>query len=521
MLNFNNENMKKFYSNYSILLAIILMGFSSCSDEFLERPPEDTYSLDEFYSTNEQVEASTNALYGKTWFFLHNKTLYAIAEVGGGNAFTYSSDVNGLRLLNITSTDPVLTDAWKSCFATVAQSNSLINLLPSRVGNEVNEEVLNNTLGEAHFMRALSYFYLVRLWRAVPIIENNAAHVNEPQLNTNPEEDIYRFIESDLNYAIENLYAKTRGSNYEANGHVSKGSARALLAKVLLYQEKYDEARAMAEQVINSGEFKLFGGEQLPNQSFGDLYKIANNNNEESIVAWQWTLGNYFTGNYLNTMFAYSSIINNSTYGGTFAPSQDLLDAFEPGDLRRKQTVMLPGDYYPDLPSANGPDFTVPDDIDPQNAGAGIKKYVVGKNGITDGNGGSPNNTYIMRYGELFLIHAEAILAGAQSTADPAALESYNTIRERAGLQPVNSFTFDDLLHERRIELAFEGDYWFDLGRISPQKAVEIVAAQNRGDEDNPEYADPRPTDFILPYPSSELILNPKLGQDPVPYNFD
>lgn len=513
--------MKKNYILYKLFLVTLLVTLGACSDDFLERPPEDTYSLDEFYDSNDQVEASTNALYGKTWFSFHNKTLYAIAEIGSGNSFSYSSDVNGLRMLNITSTDPVLSDAWKSCFATVAQSNSLINLLPTRVGAEVDAEVLNNTLGEAHFMRALAYFYLVRLWGPVPIIENNTAHVEEPQLNTNPVEDIYTFIENDLNYAIDNLYAKTRSTNYEANGHVSKGSAKAVLAKVYLYQQKYDAARQMAEEVINSGEFKLFGGEELPEKSFGDLYKIDNNNNEESIVAWQWTLGNYFTGNYLNTMFAYSSTINNSTYGGTFAPSQDLLEAFEPGDLRRKQTVMLPGDYYPDLPSANGPDFTVPEDIDPQNAGAGIKKYVVGKDGVTDGNGGSPNNTYIMRYGELFLIHAESILAGSESTSNPAALESYNTIRERAGLQPVTSFTFDDLLHERRIELAFEGDYWFDLGRISPQKAVEIVASQNRGDEDYAQYADPKPADFILPYPSSELILNPKLGEEPVPYNFD
>tara|TARA_B100002049_G_C16085504_1_gene379295 strand:+ start:17956 stop:19497 length:1542 start_codon:yes stop_codon:yes gene_type:complete len=503
---------------FAIFLIVIL---NSCSDDFLERPPQDTYSLDEFYSSDEQVQASTNGLYGRPWFNLHNKALYAIAEVGSGNSFSYSSDINSLRLLNITTTDPTLSDAWKSCFAVVAQSNALINLLPPRVGPEVDQGIIDNAIAEAHFMRALAYFYLVRLYGPVPIIENNADHVTDPQLNTNLVEDIYTFIENDLNYAIDFLVEKNRGSSYADNGHVSKGSAKSILAKVYLYQKKYDLARQLAKEVIDSGEFKLYGGTALPDKSYGDLFLAENDNNEESIVAWQWTLGNYNTGNYLNTMFAYSTVINNATYGGVFAPSQDLLNAFEPGDLRRKQTVMLPGDYYPNLPSANGSDFTVPEDINAQNSGAGIKKYVVGKTGETDSFRGSPNNTYIMRYADLFLIHAEAILAGGESTSDPEALGSYNTIRVRAGLQPVTSFTFDDLLHERRVEFAFEADYWFDLGRIPGAKAVEIVSQQNRGDQDNVEYAEPKASDFRLPYPSTELILNPKLGEDPVPYNFN
>ncbi|MEH6407507.1 MAG: RagB/SusD family nutrient uptake outer membrane protein, partial [Leeuwenhoekiella sp.] len=349
--------MKKYNSIFRLLtVAFVAVMLWSCSEDFLERPPEDTYSLDEFYSSNEQVSASTNGLYGKPWFSLHNKALYAIGEVGSGNSFSYSSDINSLRLLNITTTDPVLLDAWKSCFAVVAQSNALINLLPSRVSGDVDQEVVDNTIAEAHFMRGLAYFYLVRLWGPVPIIENNADFVTEPQLNTNRVEDVYTFIENDLNYATEYLYAKVRGSSYSDNGHVSKGSSKALLAKVSLYEKKYDQARQLAQEVINSGEFKLYGGAQLPEKSFGDLFLTENNNNEESVIAWQWTLGGYNTGNYCNTQFAYSSIINNATYGGVFAPSQDLLGAFEPGDLRRKQTVMLPGDYYPNLPSANGPD---------------------------------------------------------------------------------------------------------------------------------------------------------------------
>lgn len=515
--------MKKIKNNKRgilLMLALsILMG--SCSDEFLDRPVEDNYNIDEFYSSDEQVAASTNALYGRVWFSFHNKAFYAIGEIGSGNSFSYSSDVNSLRELNITTTDPELLNAWRSCWAVIAQSNAIINLMPPRVTSAVSPAVVNNTLGEAHFMRALAYFYLVRLYGAVPIIENNLDHINSPQLNTNRVKDVYTFIENDLKFASDNLFAKIRSSSYKDNGHVSKGSAKAVLAKVYLYQNDYVNARLMAEEVINSGEFKLYGGSQLPAKTFGDLFLIENNNNEESIVAWQWTTGNYNTGNYSNTQFAYSTVINNATYAGVFAPSQDLLATFEPGDLRRKETVMLPGDVYPKLPSANGPSFTVPADINAQNSGSGIKKYVVGKDRNTDAWFGSPNNSYVMRYAELLLIHAEAILAGGTNTSDAAALASFNAVRNRAGLGNFPSITFNDILHERRVELAFEGDYWFDLGRIPRAQAMAIVAAQNRGDKDNTIFITPDVNDFILPYPSSELIKNPKLAETPVPYVFD
>lgn len=520
--------MKKYIKNIGIVyLAVCGLAITSCSEDFLNRAPEDGVTLDNFYNTNEQVKASTNALYSKTWFNFHNKAFFAIGEVGSGNSYTGSSDVNSLRTLMISSSDPEMANAWRSLWATVAQSNSLINSLPSRAGSAVDPVVLNNALGEARFMRALSYFYIVRLWGPVPIIENNLDFVENPQIPTNRKEDIYEFIKRDLLYAIENLPEKIRGVNYSDNGHVSKGSARAVLSKVYLYDGDYANARLMAEAVINSGEFKLFGGTEMPTKTFGDLFLTTNNNNEESIIALQWiNSGQYGTASNCNTQFAYSADINMATYGGVFAPSQDLLASFEAGDRRRKETVMLPGDQYPNITSSTGSGFTVPATIDAQGSGSGIKKYVVGKNsaiaGTADAWGMMSNNTYLMRYAEVLLIHAESILAGASSTSNAQALESYNKVRARAGLLPVTSFTFNELFHERRIELAFEGDYWYDLGRIPRSQAATIIAAQNRGNVLTPEFI-PVPTgDFLrLPYPATELVKNPLLGQDPVPYSFN
>jgi hypothetical protein len=192
---------------------------------------------------------------------------------------------------------------------------------------------------------------------------------------------------------------------------------------------------------------------------------------------------------------------------------------------------MLPGNTYPDIRVKEGTTFkvgfTVPaaNLIGGQGSGAAIKKYCIG---IENGNSTGPvdafammnNNTYIMRYAELLLIHAEAILAGSGSTSNAAALTSYNAVRNRAGLPAVTSFTFDDLFKERRKELAFEGDYWFDLGRIPRAQAITIMSAQNRGNMFSPEYFTPDNNDFTLPYPANDVAKNPKLLEPPVPYQF-
>jgi len=512
------------------LKAITILGsilfFASCSDDYINRPPEDAYNIDEFYSSNEQVAASTNSLYGKVWFDFNNKAFWAIGEIASGNGFSYSSDINTLKELNANGGDPEVANAWRSLWAVVAQSNALINLLPERTGSGIDQAVLDNAVGEAHFMRATAYFYLVRLWENVPIITDNVALAKNPQINTNPKEDVYTFIKNDLNASIVMLKEKIRTANYANNGHVSKGSAKALLAKVYLYEKDYQKARLMAEEVINSGEFKLYGGVDLPSKSFGELFYTSNDNNEESIVAMQWTVGVYGVGNSANTQFGYSSYINENTYGGVFAPSQDLITTFEPGDIRRKETIMLPGDVYPNITTKDGPGLTVPSDINAQNSGAGLKKYVVGKKsqiaGDPGANGMMANNTYIMRYADVLLIHAEAILAGGASTSDAAALASFNAVRIRAGLGSFPSITFDNILHERRVEFAYEGEYWFDLGRIPRPKAIALVQAQNRGDKNFAVYlTDVTASDFVLPYPSGDVIKNPKLAEPPVPYTFN
>lgn len=531
---------KTFLNGYKILGLIAAFSFAtvSCSEEFTNRPPEDQITLDSYYATDAQVASATNGMYCRTWFQFHNKFFYAVSEVGSGNMYTNSADVNAMRMFTINGSDPELVNGWSSLWANIQQANAIINFLEERVGPGVSNEVLQNTIGEAYFMRATAYFYLVRLWGPVPIMENSLDYVNKPKFPTNRIEDVYTLIEKDYLAAAERLYDKTRGATYSNNMRVSKGSAKAMLAKAYLYMKNYAGAKQMAEEVINSGEFKLLGGAQLPGKSFGDLFTYPNNNNEESIFALQWVNdGNYGSGNNCNTQFGISTsalTTSNASYGGVFAPSQDVINLYDPLDKRRHETIMFPGDTYPNMKVlVNGGTtgqigFTVPaaEDIGGQGAGIAIKKYCIGivngnETGSIDNWAMTQNATYIMRYADLLLIHAEAVLAGGGSTSDASALASFNAVRNRAGLESATSITQDDIMLERRKELCFEGDYWFDLGRLPRAQAIAIMSAQNRGNMFTPEFATPSESDFYLPYPDNDVAKNPLLLEPPVPYQFN
>lgn len=524
--------MKSYLIYPFIFIAVVS---SSCKKDFFNLPPEDTLRADNFYQTTEQVQASTTALYNSPWFDWNAKASWCISELLSGNAHTYSPDVINFGNFSVTADNTQLLSAWNSLYSVVAQSNAVINNLNAKVPASVPAAVVNNALGEARFMRAIAYFYLVRTWGNVPIIENSLDYVNKYQINTNPVTDIYQFIINDLKFAEENCTKMIRTGSV-SQGRVSSGSAAALLAKVYLYMRDYPNARLKAEKVINSGEFKLYGVD-ISTKTYADLFKTANNNNEESIAAIQWLGGSsYGHGNALQSFLAYNSEITGTGDGfGSVTPSIDLLTSYEPGDLRRKPTVMMQGDVYPEINQEKG-GYTLPVGAVAQGMPVFIKKYVVGTPADNGGKGASfstANNTYLMRYADVLLIEAEAVLAGAESTSDAAALIPFNKIRQRAGLIPKTSISIQDIYQERRIEFVFEADYWFDLGRMdgfnvtSHPKAIESIANQERGIYSNTtpvviwgQKYTPTNANFLLPYPTTESTLNPKLLLPPVPYNF-
>lgn len=516
------------YKKYFVLLMAVCVTGTACKDTFFDQPPQDAITVDNYYSTAEQVKASTNILYTKVWFLWNNKAAYC-TEVASGNGRSYAADVVNFNTIAATSDNTEIINAWNGMYTIIAQSNALINTLPAKVLPAVPKAVLNNALGEARFMRGLAYFYLVRLFGNIPIVENSLDLAVNYKVNTNPVTDVYKFIIRDLKFAEENCTSMVRGAPSAAQGHVSSGSATAMLAKVYLYMQDYVNARLCAEKVINSGEFKLYGID-VPDKTYHDLFLTANNNNQESVAAMQWVAGGpYGTGNSLQASLANNSIITGTGDGwAVVSGTYSLMEAYETGDKRRRTTLMYKGDYYPELNQAGG-GLTVPATWTFGNTGAGVKKYVVGTPADNGGKGATQStgiNTYLMRYAEVLLIEAEAVLGNAASTTDEAALGPFNKIRIRAGLPVKTELTKMDIFKERRIELAIEFDYWFDLCRLdgfnvnTHPLAKAIINAQNRGVTGTPMYVNMTDAQFFYPYPTIEVSANPKLKEPPVPYVF-
>lgn len=494
-----------------VLLTVLL--FPSCSNDFLERPPEDSYNVDDFYQTNDEVQAAANHLYSRPWFNFVSNVSWGIGELASGNARTWDARNSEFDTFAITGEHGTLTQAWESLYAVIAQANSVINTLPEKVGPAVDEDVLNNSVAEARMIRATAYFYLVRIFGSVPLIADNTKYVLEPVVPRNKVDDIYEFIKRDLQFAVDNLYDRTTSSKYQL-GRVSSNSAKAMLAKVYLYEENWSKAYELSNEVINSGAFSLM-------DTYNDLFLMANENNSESVFALQWTdSGVYSEGNALQSFYGSSGISGFADGWSALGPSISLQNAYEEGDERYYGTIMAPGAYYP---SING-GYTVPDNINFQGTNVGIKKYVVGN--VGGGMQSYPNNTYIMRFAEVLLIKAEAAIRGGGSVDE--GLQALNKVRERADLDPLDSYTWDDVFHERRVELALEGEFWYDVVRQGPDFAIPFLADQEKGTYDNSttpptvasEKFTPSEEDLLFPYPSNEIQNNPALLEPPVPYDF-
>lgn len=544
--------------NYNILnylfVALIALGIASCNPKFLDTPPLGSLTAPNFFNTDAELLAGTAALYNKVWFDSNGQALLSFGDGRAGNMISpYNGSWQQFYQFTVSNTNTDLRGSWNSFFSIVAQANVLIYNVNTYAKPAVSEAAKNRAIGEARYMRAVAYSYLVQNWGAVPIITENLKQGADTTLRRNTIESVWEFAIRDLQ-AAKNLLPPT---SPVGSGRLNAYSAKGMLARFYLTrsglgstngqrkQSDLDSAKFYAKDVILNSSFQL-----MPN--YADLFLTANNNNAEQLFGLQWVSnGGYGSGNQFQSQFAENSQLTGfqDGWGGGNGASYDYLINADPADsVRRKATFMLPGDHYPELIKAKGGwREPVPAD-DAWETFAHFKKYIVG---TPDDNGGlgqqqnAPNNSYMQRLADVYLIYAEAILGNSASTSDPEALKYYNAIRTRATLPEVKSFTLDDLLHERRYEFAVEGDAWYNLVRLyyyNPQKVVDIIGNQIRGSytirikpgtgtatkkreftfiNRNPDKFKLVSTAFYLPIPDTETAQAPNLLKEPVPYKFN
>lgn len=543
------------------LAALLMVGATSCED-FLNRPTVDNYTIDGFYQTDEQCFQAVNPIYNSPWYDFQ-RGFVKIGDVLAGNIF-YGTD-NGYQAFVLKSSDDDLRNASASLWSVNAYCNTLIENLNLKAGPKVSKATLNTVKGEALTWKAMTYFYLVRIWGAVPIIHNNSeiiANNNSNSIYKNRVEDVYTYIVKTLEQAIDLLPEENQP------GRIDKYAAMGLMAKVYLTKSGYgqsgtrvqadlDQAAYYANEVIEKS-----GRELTP--EYSDIFRLKNNISDESLIAWRWTVGAQWTSQ--NTLQSDLGLNGFSefadTWGSWVGATIDLQNLFGEdatnkttrvnNDERRKATMMMLGDKYEYFWVDKG-GFTY-DWVNGTitygvGTGSNMVKHLVGNNNDhVIGTGTGMNRmatalaTHILRLADVYLIYAEAVLGNAASTSDSKALAAFNAVRSRSinGVSPKTSITFEDIFNERRKELACEGDNWYDYVRLSyynPELAKDKLAAQERGSWNNIDAYYKGETDvtnvtlgswkvvrsnivFTIPFPDTDLAANPRLSEDPVAFDF-
>lgn len=555
--------MKTKYIISTIALTGVL-ALTGCED-FLEQKNTHDLNQQTFFDSEAALRAATAPLYNYVWAGFNDKFYYGMGD-GRANNITaqYSDYIYPYTNLSETSLSQGLTDAWNSFYSVVAQANNTINNITDYSAPTLSEDSKRASIAEARFMRGTAYWYIASLWGVGIIYTNTSSMVNNYVVPANPGVDVIEFAIRDLEYAAKYL-PKTPADA----GRVTCYSAYGMLSRVYLSmaglttdglyngsnvatdfnrgtrnQTYLDLAKRAALKVIAESGAGLI-------DNYGDLFAAKSfNNNSESLFQLQWlpaTQANSSAcGNTMVRFLAWSTMVaDKDAWGGATYCSWNLWEEFKTykdetlgktvdDAVRRHYSVASYGEFYPDMNMKNG-GYTYGETENPGNQGANIKKYVIGTtadNGGISEPGNSGTNTYMMRLAEVYLNYTEAVLGNSASTTDT---EYFNRVRTRAKMESKKSITYEDLRHERRMEFAFEGQYWYDLVRRSYYRQQEVINYMNHQQrnasyeyqtesgvyEINPDYVEPgngvataTANSLILPMSDTDQSKNPYLKPD-------
>jgi starch-binding outer membrane protein, SusD/RagB family len=456
------------------ILPVVMLGgmiiFAGCSKGFLNPDKQGAIPAVTLWQTQTDATNAVNAIYGniRSW---NNVGFAAIAleslgsdDAVKGSTASDASTLNQYDNFSITATEAQLDGFWSGQYQNINLCNQVLD---SIVNINMDGNLKKRYFAEAKFVRAYSYFRLLRAFGNIPLllhVPHTTAELNPGQT---PKAAVYAAIEQDLTDAAGVLPASYGPTDV---GRATKGAALALHAKVAMYQQKWSDVLNYTNQVMALG-YTLF-----PN--YYQLFRIANENNSESIFEIQ---ANFVAGNSGLSNCQYSQPQGNKDAGagwGFNVPTQNLVNEYEPGDPRLQATVMMAGTTTPSgdvvpLPSAGAPSMY------------NMKAYVPFVLAIATSQGADQNFRAI-RYADVILMNAEA---NNELGNTAAALTSLEMVRARARANSANPATTlppvtttdqgtlrTAIWHERRVELAMENDRYFDVIRQGPARAAAVFA---------------------------------------------
>lgn len=489
-------NMKSF-KTIGIIFAVFLAF--SCSESFLEKAPLDSINTDNFFQTEQDAVLAINGAYQPLqWPKLYNMRIWttdimagnSIVGAGGGDDGRETQDMMNF----VTATDnPGVLDLWRGPAPGILRCNIVLQKVP---GMEISEELKSRVLGEAHFLRGLYYFILVQMFGDVPLITEPQVPGDDMRPFRTDKATVYEQIISDLEAAKTMLPAK---SDYASNdlGRASQGAAAGLLAKVYLVLGDYEKVVELTNEVSILG-YRL-------NPNYADNFNVFNKNSQESLFEVQYVgdAGEDFWSNenqssWLSTFTGPRGSDMVAGGWGWNQPTQEFVDAYEPGDKRKDVTI-----FYEGCPDFEGMAY----DKGYSMTGYNLRKFLVAKS-VAASYDNSPMNFPVLRYADVLLMKAEALNELGRTTEAEAPL---NEVRTRAGLPAVSGLSKSDfktkVLHERRMELAFEGQRWFDMIRVDGgQYALGFLHSIGKTNATTKH--------LLWPIPQKEIDNNPNLIQN-------
>lgn len=550
--------MKKIFFYICMMLFAVI---TSCNSDFLDRVPLATIVDDTFWETEQHLVLGANTCYA----YVKAKNTVDIAQMGDESINSQAS--NAYRLIasgNYTYDLGTVNNQWSDQYTAIRHCNNF--LVNYHRATEVSEERREELAGEVRVIRALQYFYLTFFFGDVPIVDK-PLNIDEVYGPRDPQDQVIDFIFNDLDSAA--MFLPTEIQSGANLGRISRGAAYALKARVALYAGRYDVAEQAAQDCIDLGVYELYNNGN-PETSYNELFtwagKLAAGNNRETIIARA-----YLTDIAMHNL---SREIQVPDQASRFNPTKALVDTyldtlgypithpssvyeedsyadiFRNRDPRMRQTILPPGSEWGGRNDGNPANtnlsiFTAPR-FTAGNPGGSVTlsgfyftKYVhVPTVSLVSRD---QNDIHVLRYAEVLLTLAEAKLEQGTLTQDDVD-RTINLLRDRVGmvhmdlawLQTNGLDVREEIRRERHVELALEGQRWFDIvrweqghllaadvkGMRRSFAAVPADVANMRMDaqgyiivNDGRRFESPK--NYLLPVPMEQVNRNPNLGQNP------
>lgn len=454
--------MKHIKNFTKIITGIAVLFTFSCADDILDKDPVSSFSGSGFYKTSSDAQAGVYGIYDA----VQSTFRVNFAYWGEGRADAVATNASGdpLVLQQNTLTQNISSASWNNLYQTISRANYAIKYIPTVFQTE--SEFSLQLIAQARALRALSYFYAVRIWGDVPLITEPYESINQDFfIQKTGKELVLDQIVDDLIFAADNCRNDFGGNNTRIL--FTKGAANAVLTHVYMWRKEYANAVEAAEKVVDNPLYSL-----VPITSWSSIFNSGYTN--ESIFEVGY---NEIQTNSLRGLYALGSDSN-------YFPSISFRNSFEDGDLRK--------DLIYEVTNAN-----------PRK----IWKFF-GRGFNDESADPSSNNIVLFRLADIMLLKAEA--HNKLNNPDEA-IKLLNLIRKRANIPELTELQaialYGDLesaiLHERLIELSFEGHRWFDLVRTG--RAINVM---------NPINGLSSEANLVWPISEDALNTNPNLTQN-------